>query len=273
MHGCGCGLSTGGGPGLSTGGARTAGVISPGAPAGVVGERDVLEPDFATDALQCQRPRAIGQVRCDVQQLEDLLQGGHPRLVGGVELRQLLDRFEQVGEGSHECHDCACCDVAFQGLVAAVQDDQRERHAGEHFHRREVGGVEPHRDHVRVAVLRVELGEARLVAGLLAKAAYNANPGQGLLQVGGDRADRLPRAPERAGRDEPEPDRAARATNGTTQNVSRASFTSRNSRTTTAPTSVRPAWNSVTTESVTRLSNASTSLVMREISTPAGRLS
>ena len=39
------------------------------------------------------------------------------------------------------------------------------------------------------------------------------------------------------------------------------------------PTSVSPDWNSVTTESVTRLSSASTSLVMREISTPAGRLS
>ena len=77
------------------------------------------------------------------------------------------------------------------------------------------------------------------------------------------------KAPAETSRNQIEP----AATNGTTQNVSRASFTSRNSRTATAPTSVRPAWNSVTTESVTRLSSASTSLVMREISTPAGRLS
>ena len=97
----------------------------------------------------------------------------------------------------------------------------------------------------------VELGEARLVAGLLAEAAHHADARQGLLQVGRDRADRLPRAPEGAGGDEPEPDARRPATNGTTQNVSSASFTSRNNSTATAPTSVRPAWNSVTTEIIT----------------------
>ena len=65
----------------------------------------------------------------------------------------------------------------------------------------------------------------------------------------------------------------APTTKGTTQNVSSASAGSRYSSTATAPISVSPAWNRVTTESVTRLSSASTSLVMREISTPAGRLS
>ena len=60
---------------------------------------------------------------------------------------------------------------------------------------------------------------------------------------------------------------------GKMRNVNRASLTSSTSRITTVPRSVSPAWNSVTTESVTRLSSASTSLVMREISTPAGRLS
>ncbi len=39
------------------------------------------------------------------------------------------------------------------------------------------------------------------------------------------------------------------------------------------PISVSPDWNSVTTESVTSESSASTSLVMREINTPAERLS
>ena len=63
------------------------------------------------------------------------------------------------------------------------------------------------------------------------------------------------------------------ARKGNTQNVISASFKSSVSRITAVPTSVRPDWNSVTTESVTRLSSASTSLVMREISTPAGRRS
>ena len=65
----------------------------------------------------------------------------------------------------------------------------------------------------------------------------------------------------------------APATNGTTQKVSSASLGSRYSSTPIAPISIRPAWNSVTTESVTRLSRASTSFVILEISTPAGRLS
>ena len=60
---------------------------------------------------------------------------------------------------------------------------------------------------------------------------------------------------------------------GNTPNVISASFGSSVIRITIVPSSVRPDWNSVTTESVTRLSSASTSLVMREISTPAGRLS
>ncbi len=154
------------------------------------------------------RPCSVGQVRRDVQQLEDLLQRGHPGLVGGVELGELLDRFEQERQGADERDDGARGDVAFERLVAAVQDDQRERDPGEHFDRREVGGVELDGDHVRVAVLGVQLRELRLVVGLLAEAAHDADPRQGLLQVGGDRADRLARAPERAGRDEPKPDRA-----------------------------------------------------------------
>ena len=156
-------------------------------------------------------------------------------------------------------------------LVAPVQDDQREGHAGEHFHGREVVGVEAHRDHVGLAVVGVERREARLMAGLLPEAAHDANAGESLLQVGGDRADRLAGAPERAGGGEPEPDPPAMK--GMMQNVISARVGSRYSRTTTAPSSVRADWKSVTTESVTRLSRASTSLVMREISTPAGRLS
>ena len=65
----------------------------------------------------------------------------------------------------------------------------------------------------------------------------------------------------------------APASSGNTENVISASWGSSTIRITIEPISVSPAWKSVTTESVTRLSSASTSLVMREISTPAGRLS
>ena len=60
---------------------------------------------------------------------------------------------------------------------------------------------------------------------------------------------------------------------GKMQKVSSARRRSSVSRITIVPSSINPAWKSVTTESVTRLSSASTSLVMREIRTPAERLS
>ena len=62
-------------------------------------------------------------------------------------------------------------------------------------------------------------------------------------------------------------------TKGKMPNVISASVGSRRIRITIVPMSVRPDWNNVTTESVTRLSSASMSLVIREIRTPAGRLS
>ena len=60
---------------------------------------------------------------------------------------------------------------------------------------------------------------------------------------------------------------------GKMRKVIRASRTSRKSRIATEPMSVSEAWKSVTTVSVTSESSASTSLVMREMSMPAGRRS
>ncbi len=58
---------------------------------------------------------------------------------------------------------------------------------------------------------------------------------------------------------------------GKVMKVTRASSRSRATRMTTTPTSVSTLENSVTMPSVTRLSSACTSLVMREISTPGRR--
>ena len=58
---------------------------------------------------------------------------------------------------------------------------------------------------------------------------------------------------------------------GSTRKVSSASLTSSSSRITAVPMSVSDDWNSVTTPSVTSWSSACTSLVMREMSTPARR--
>ena len=63
------------------------------------------------------------------------------------------------------------------------------------------------------------------------------------------------------------------ATSGNTRNETSASLRSSRQRITIVPTSVSVDWKSVTTLSVTSWSSASTSLVIREMSTPAGRLS
>ena len=63
------------------------------------------------------------------------------------------------------------------------------------------------------------------------------------------------------------------AITGKISSVSSASCTSNAKRIAIVPMSVSDAWNSVTTLSVTSESSASTSLVIREISTPAGRRS
>ena len=60
---------------------------------------------------------------------------------------------------------------------------------------------------------------------------------------------------------------------GKIRKTSSASCQSSSSRITIEPTSVRLAWKSVTTVSVTSESSASTSFVMRLIRTPAGRRS
>ena len=176
---------------------------------GAVGEGHVLEADLAADRADRGRVGGVFERRLGVEQLEDLLQRGHAGLVGGVELGELLDRFEQERQRRHERHHRADRDVAVDRLVAAVQHDQRQRDPRQHFHRREVRGVEAHGDHVGLLVVLVELREAGLVHGLLSEAAHHADARQRLLQVAGDRADRLTRAPERAGGDEPEPDAPA----------------------------------------------------------------
>ena len=154
------------------------------------------------------RVLAIGEGGAHVEELEDLLQGRHPGLVGRVELRELLDRFEQVRERRYECDDRAGRDVAFDRLQAAVHDDHRHREPGEHFHAREVRGVQLHRDVFASWLSRVERGEPVFMGPLLGEAAHDAHTREALLEVAGDRSDRVARAPEGAGRDDAEPQRA-----------------------------------------------------------------
>jgi hypothetical protein len=78
----------------------------------------------------------------------------------------------------------------------AAEDDDADRGHGRHeLDGREVGGVELDGDEVGLAVDVVELGEVRAMARLLREGAHDADARQRLLQVDGDGADRLARAP------------------------------------------------------------------------------
>ena len=90
-----------------------------------------------------------------VEQLEDLVQRRHPGLVGRVELRQGLDRVEEVVQRGDERHEHADRDLAVDRLVAAVEDDRHGPDRGQQLDRRKVGRVEVDGAHVRHSVLLV----------------------------------------------------------------------------------------------------------------------
>ena len=169
-----------------------------------VGEPDALEVDFAAQLAGVDRPRRVDHVRLGLQQVEDLVERRHPLLVGRVELGELLDRFEEGVEVADEGDDDADLDRPVDRLAAAVEEDHRGPDRGEHFHRREVGGVEVDGFHVDLAVRFVERRHLVEVARLLAEAANDADAAEGLLQVGGDRGDPLPRRLVGAGGDDAE---------------------------------------------------------------------
>jgi hypothetical protein len=140
-----------------------------------IAERHLFECQVPLDPLQRHRAGTIHQVGLLVQQLEDLVQRRHPRLVGRVQLRKLPDRVEEVVQRGHERHQHADCHLALDRLVAAVQQDAHGGDCRQQLHRREVGGVEVHGAQVGLAVLLVELREALAVARLLTEGAHQAH--------------------------------------------------------------------------------------------------
>ena len=152
----------------------------------------------------------VAQLGLLVEQLEDLVERRHPRLVGRVELRQRLDRVEEVVQRGDEGDQHADRHLAVDRLQAAVEQDPRGRERRQQLDRREVRRVQVDGLHVRVVVVLVELVEALEVARLLRERAHDADAGQRLLQVGGDRGDLLARGAVGVGRHDPEGERAER---------------------------------------------------------------
>ena len=126
----------------------------------VVRERHVLEVDLPADAVELDGVGPVGEVGLLVEQLEDLVERRHPRLVGRVELRQRLDRVEEVVQRRDERDQHADRHVAVDRLDAAVEQDPGGRERRQQLDAREVRGVQVDGLHVRVVVVLVELVEA-----------------------------------------------------------------------------------------------------------------
>ena len=121
----------------------------------------MLEVDLPADPAQLDRVRPVAQVGLLVEQLEDLVERRHARLVGRVELRERLDRIEEVVQRGDERHQHADRHLAVDRLQPAVQQDPGGRERRQQLDGREVRGVQVDGLHVRVAVVVVELGEPR----------------------------------------------------------------------------------------------------------------
>ena len=171
-----------------------------------VAEPHAVELDVAADRAQLGRPARVAHVGLGVEQVEDLVDRGHPLLVGRVQVRELLDRVEEALQVADERDQHADRDVAVERPVAAVQHDHRGADRGQELDAGEVGGVQLDGAVVGGAVLVVQLRKALLVARLLAERAHDPHAGEGLLQVRGDVRDPLPHGPERARRVVPEQD-------------------------------------------------------------------
>ena len=154
--------------------------------------------------------RVVHQLGLGVEHAEDLLQGGHGRLEGVVELRELLDRVEEAGQVADEGHHHADAEVLVEHPRRAEVEDDRRADPREQLDAREVGAREADRGHVGLAVLLVHPPE-ELAGGLLAaEALHHAHPRERLLEGGEHVGHALAGAPVGAGGVDAEQRRAHR---------------------------------------------------------------
>ena len=159
--------------------------------AAAVPEPDMLEADMALDPRQVACSLGVAHLRLLVEHGHDLVQRGRGREERVVELRELLDRVEEVLHVEHEGEQRSEGDVALEIEVAAVAEHDGERDRGEQVDEREVEAVEDDRLHVRVAIAlgdRAEVVHARALAG---EGVDDAHPGDVLGEGGRHEAEPL----------------------------------------------------------------------------------
>ena len=117
-----------------------------------VPEADALEADVAVDPRQLDRVLRVHDLWLLVEHADDLVERGDRGQERVVELRELLDRVEEVAEIEREREERAGAHVAVVDEPAAVAEDDRGCRRREQVDRREVDRVQDGRLVVRVPI-------------------------------------------------------------------------------------------------------------------------
>ncbi len=177
---------------------------------GPVAEADALEVNTTLDPLQRVGPRRVDHLRLLVEHADDLVERGDRGEERVVELRELLDRIEEVREVEREREQGAGGHVAVVDEPPAVAEDDRRCRRAEQVDGREVDRVQDGRLVVRGPVTVVDAVEGALLHRLARERLDDAHAGDVLRERGGDEAEPLADAAVGAVRAAPEPGRDER---------------------------------------------------------------
>jgi len=175
--------------------------------AGAVGEGDPVELELPRDSLGTLSVGRRDHLRSPVEQLEDPLGGSHRLLQDVVLLRQVGERLVEALRVLQEGDQRADRDRAGQRLRAAEGEHQAEAEGGQDLHARVVHRVVEDAADVGVAMLGVDLPEARERRRLAAVELDDRHPRQVLLQERGEARHRGAHLAEAHPRPALEPDR------------------------------------------------------------------
>ena len=107
-----------------------------------VAEANALEADVTLDPVELARVRLVADLGLLVHHVHDLVERGHGREERVVELRELLDRVEEVRQVEDEGEQRADGEAAAEDEIAAVADDDRRRERRQEVDEREVEAVQ-----------------------------------------------------------------------------------------------------------------------------------
>ena len=170
-----------------------------------VAEADVVEADVSGGAFQRPGVRGVDDVRLLVQHVRDAVERGGRGEERVVELRELLDRVEEVAEVQREREQRADRHVPLDDEPAADAEDDRRRDRREDVDRREVDPVQDHRVVVRLPVALVHAAEGRLARRLAGEGLDDAHARDVLGERRRHETEPLADVPVRPVRARPEP--------------------------------------------------------------------